>query len=102
MPLGDGAPLVRVSTREQVRERLSAAILSGELRSGVRLVETDLARALGTSPRPVREALRELEALGLVTSKPYSGTRVREISAAGVLETYPVRAALEGLALRTA
>jgi len=95
-------PLIRVSTRDQVRERLLAAILDGELEPGSRVVETEVARQLGTSASPVREVLRELEALGLVTSKPFSGVRVRRITAADVLETYPVRVALESLALRSA
>jgi DNA-binding GntR family transcriptional regulator len=51
---------------------------------------------------PVREALRELEALGIVTSKAYQGVRVREFTVDDVLETYPVRIALETLALREA
>lgn len=92
-------PLIRVSTRDQVRERLLAAILDGEYEPGERVVETAAARRLGTSASPVREALRELEALGLVTSKPFRGVRVRRITAADVLETYPVRIALESLAL---
>jgi DNA-binding GntR family transcriptional regulator len=95
-------PLIRVSTRDQVRERLLAAILDGEYEPGSRVVETEVARRLGTSASPVREVLRELEALGLVTSKPFSGVRVRQITAADVLETYPVRVALESLALRSA
>jgi DNA-binding GntR family transcriptional regulator len=88
--------------RDQVRERLLAAILDGDYGPGDRLVETDIARRLGTSASPVREAVRELEALGLVTSTPFSGVRVRQISASDVLETYPVRLALESTAIRLA
>src|SRR3990172_6117215 len=50
----------------QVKERLLEAILDGRYPPGARIVETRVARELGTSQAPVREALRDLEALGVV------------------------------------
>ena len=65
-------------------------------------METRIAEEFGVSQAPVREALRDLEQLGLVVHESFRGCSVREISAADLLEAYPVRAALEGLAARLA
>lgn len=94
--------LNRVVLREQVKEVLLARILDGVYAPGDRLVETQLAGELGVSQAPVREALRELEMLRFVVSEPFKGTRVRGVSREEVVEIYPVRAALEGLAARLA
>ena len=94
--------LNRVVLREQVKEILLARILDGVYAPGDRLVETQLAGELGVSQAPVREALRELETLRFVVSEPFKGTRVRGVSREEVVEIYPVRAALEGLAARLA
>jgi DNA-binding GntR family transcriptional regulator len=94
--------MVRRVLREQVRERLIDDILSGRLPPGTRIVETRLAQELGVSQAPVREALRDLELFGFVVSAPFRGTRVRKILPEELLEIYPVRAALEGVAARAA
>jgi DNA-binding GntR family transcriptional regulator len=65
-------------------------------------VELQIAQELGTSQAPVRESLRELEALGFVESAPYRSTRVRAVTRAELAEIYPVRAALEEVAARVA
>jgi DNA-binding GntR family transcriptional regulator len=92
----------RTILREQVKELLLERILGGVYSPGDRLVETQLAQELGTSLAPVRESLRELEALGFVQSSPFRGSRVRAVSKAELLEGYPVRAALEEVAARAA
>ena len=84
--------------REEIKEYLIDAIFSGDLHAGDRIVETAIARQLNVSQGPVREALRDLEMLGLVVSSPFRGTQVREISYQDLAEIYPIRAALEGLA----
>lgn len=56
----------------------------------------------GVSQAPVREALRELEAMRFLESKPHHGVRVRSVSRTELLEIYPVRAALEEVAGRLA
>jgi len=94
--------LTRTNLRIQIKDILLARILNGEYKPGDRLVELQIAQEFGTSQAPVRESLRELEALGFVTSEPYRGTRVREVSTAELAEIYPVRAALEEVAARAA
>ena len=84
--------------REEIRERLIEDILGGRLAPGARLVETKLAQQFGVSQGPVREALRDLELFGFVVSTSFRGTQVRQISTQDLLEIYPIRAALEGVA----
>jgi DNA-binding GntR family transcriptional regulator len=88
----------RTVLREQVKEVLLERILRGDLEPGERLVETRLARELGTSQAPVREALRDLELLRLVESEPFRGARVRAVDDSQLLPVFPVRAVLEELA----
>lgn len=95
-------PLERRVFREEIREKLIEEILSGELAPGSRIVETRIAQQFGVSQGPVREALRDLELFGFVVSSPFRGTQVRKISTDDLLEIYPIRAALEGVAARTA
>ncbi|HEU4671799.1 MAG TPA: GntR family transcriptional regulator [Candidatus Limnocylindrales bacterium] len=90
--------LARSVLADQVKERLLAAILRGEYGPDSRIVETQVARELGTSQAPVREALRGLEALGVVVIAPFRGARVRRPSRSEILEAYAVRSALETLA----
>jgi DNA-binding GntR family transcriptional regulator len=94
--------LSRISLRAQIKEILLTRILNGEYKPGDRLVEMQIAQELGTSQAPVRESLRELEALGFVESEPYRGTRVKEVTKEELTEIYPVRAALEDVAARAA
>lgn len=75
------------------------AIVEGRLSPGQRLFEVEIARELGTSRAPVREALRQLESEGLVTSHPHRGTYVTRLSQQDAREIFSLRAALEGLAV---
>jgi DNA-binding GntR family transcriptional regulator len=97
-----GVPLTRVVLREQVKDVLLERLLAGVYPPGSRLVETRIAQELGVSQAPVREALRDLEQLGLVESAPFRGCSVRELSVDELLEAFPVRSALETLAARLA
>ena len=92
----------RTVLREQVKEILLERILRGELEPGARLVETRIARELGTSQAPVREALRDLQLLRIVESEPFRGARVRAVDDSQLLPIFRVRAALEELAAREA
>ena len=94
--------LRRDSMAERVKQELLRRIMQGELAPGARLVELQIARDLNTSQGPVREALRELEAMDLVTTEPYKGSRVREVTPKDIREAYVVRASLEELAARLA
>ncbi len=92
----------RQSTRDYIKDTLIERILSGAYPPGERLVELQIAQELGTSQGPVREALRDLEALGLVESESYRGTRVRQFSEQEIEESYQVRSVLEQLAAELA
>jgi DNA-binding GntR family transcriptional regulator len=94
--------VARTVLREQIKDILLERILRGELEPGERLVETRLARELGTSQAPVREALRDLQLLRLVESEPFRGARVRAVNDEQLLPVFPVRMALEELAAREA
>lgn len=106
MAIADGPAraglLARSVLADQVRERLLERILSGQYPPDARIVETQVARELGTSQAPVREALRGLEALGVVEITPFRGARVRRPTQQELLEAYAVRSALETLAARLA
>src|ERR1700754_1284624 len=95
-------PLERRVFREEIREQLIEDILNGRMPPGARIVETRIAQQFGVSQGPVREALRDLELFGFVVSSSFRGTQVRKISTDDLLEIYPIRAAIEGVAARTA
>ncbi len=92
----DDAEITRSVLSEQVKGRLLQAILDGRYPPGARIVETRVAREFGTSQAPVREALRDLEALGVVETAPFKGARVRQPTTEELLEAFEVRAILEG------
>jgi len=96
----DDAGISRSVLADQVKDRLLQDILSGRYPAQSRIVETRVARELGTSQAPVREALRGLEALGVIEILPFRGARVRHPSRGELLEAYAVRAELEALGAR--
>jgi DNA-binding GntR family transcriptional regulator len=100
--VADDGLLSRTILADQVRDRLLEGILSGRYPPHSRIIETQVARELGTSQAPVREALRGLEAIGVVELAPFRGARVRRPSRGEILEAYAVRSALEVLAARQA
>lgn len=101
MPDG-GTPLARSVLSAQVKDRMLQWILEGELSPGSRIIETRVARQLGTSQAPVREALRDLATLGLVEMEPYRGARVRQPAADELVEAMELRGELEAIAARSA
>lgn len=99
--LQEGEPLTRnasVVATELIRE----AIIDGRLEPGERLKEETLARELGISRTPVREALLILQAEGLVDATPNRGAAVRSHSADDLDDLYQLRALIEGYAARRA
>ena len=100
-PMGPDT-LTRSVLADQVKERLLESILDGSYPPDSRIVETAVAKELGTSQAPVREALRGLEALGIVEITPFRGARVRRLDSAELLEAYAVRSAIEVLGARLA
>jgi len=87
---------------EQAAEAIVAAAARGAFLPGDRLVEAEIARDLGISRVPVREALRLLESQGIVNSTPYKGMRLMEVTNAGVAALMRVRLALETQAISEA
>lgn len=77
-----------------IAEAICDRILRGQLREGEVIHQTELAKELGVSPVPLREALRRLEAEGLVTFLPYRGTIVAPITAMEVREGFAAAVAL--------
>jgi GntR family transcriptional regulator of gluconate operon len=94
--------LERRNLAAEVAAQLRGSIASGALPPGTRLIETELADKLGVSRGPLREALRVLEAEGLVQSQPGKGASVAEISEKDIQELYSLRLVLESEALRLA
>ncbi len=88
--------------RDHIRNAIVSRILDGSTPAGTRLKEMTLAREFNVSQAPVREALRELEAVGLLESERYRGTRVRNIDMDELREAYELRAAIEESAARLA
>lgn len=94
---------VRVqSLVETIVERLEAAIVSGELPPNTRISEQGLARQMGVSRGPLREAVRRLEGRKLIERTPNKGARVSALSPEDLEALLVVREALEGMASRLA
>ncbi|MEV4172776.1 GntR family transcriptional regulator [Nonomuraea sp. NPDC049709] len=107
MPEPTGSPFTvprsaRPTLSRQIRDGLLQRIVAGELGEGDRLIETKIAAEFGTSQAPVREALRQLEGLGLIEGQPRHGSRVLPFAEQTIREAYILRAALEETATRLA
>lgn len=89
-----------IPVREKVYEYLKSTILSGRFNPGERLTEEHLARGIGVSRTPVREALHKLESEGLIKPLNTRGFIVSRDSEEEVEELFEIRAILEGYALR--
>lgn len=86
--------------RSQVQDLLKLMIFEGQLAPGDRLIERDLCQRFGVSRPLLREALRQLDAEGLVTSQPNGGVVVKVMTVEEATDVYAVRAFLEGGAAR--
>jgi len=84
--------------QETVVDRIRDLIVSGQLKPGDRLRQDELATTFGVSTMPIREALRQLQAEGLVTFQPRRGAAVASLSVSDYEEIYRIREALEILA----
>jgi DNA-binding GntR family transcriptional regulator len=100
--MSQDSEIARNVLADQIKDRLLQGILEGRYPPGSRIVETRVAKEVGTSQAPVREALRGLEALGVVEILPFRGARVRHPTVDELLEAYVVRAELESLGARIA
>jgi len=90
------------SLADQVADSIVEGIASGVIRPGERIIEVELANELKVSRIPVREALKILQAQGIVISRPHYGVRVGQFDDAKVEQIYEVRCALEKIAVRDA
>ncbi|NSJ93157.1 GntR family transcriptional regulator, partial [Coprococcus sp. MSK.21.13] len=77
--------------REIILEELRSAIFDKKLKEGDRLVENNIAKSMGVSRTPVREALRQLEIEGLAINIARKGTLVKGISKEDIMEIYDIR-----------
>ena len=87
---------------DELAARIQTRVLNGEIETGTWLRQESLAAEFGVSRTPVREALRKLQATGLVEVQPRRGALVRGVSTRDIREAYEVRAELEGLAAELA
>ncbi|MPZ51547.1 MAG: FCD domain-containing protein [Acidimicrobiia bacterium] len=97
-----GDDLNREVLSTQVKDRILQWILEGELQPGSRIVETRVAKQLGVSQAPVREALRDLASVGIIEVAPFRGASVREPSKSELVEAMAVRGELEAIGARWA
>lgn len=88
--------------REKIADKIRADIIKGVYKNGERLVEPKLAKNLGISRTPIREALRQLEAEGFIEIVPRRGAIVKELTIKDIDDLYAIKANLEGLAARQA
>jgi DNA-binding GntR family transcriptional regulator len=93
-------PIESNTKAEIAYQRIRASILSGELAPNTKIVITHVANKFGVSNIPVREALKRLEAEGLVTITPHTDAHVAPFDAQLLRELYPIRILLEGYAVR--
>ena len=96
------SPVRNTSKSYEVFQKLRSAILSRELQPGTPLKEAHIAKQLSVSQVPVREALLQLEHLGLVIRVPDKGTYVTKLTRAEMMQLIEVRCHLEDLAFRLA
>jgi DNA-binding GntR family transcriptional regulator len=97
---GPGAgELTRTTLRGQALDRLRALIVTGDLAPAANVIERDLSATLGVSRTPLREALRGLEAEGLLRTEPGRGFFVQDLSREEAGELYPLIGTLEALSV---
>jgi DNA-binding GntR family transcriptional regulator len=92
----------RISIVQQIRERLLDRIARGQLQPGDRVIEARVAEEMNASSIPVREAIRELVAMGVLQSAPHRGAWVRQVSLSETMQAFQVRSVLEPLAVELA
>ncbi|GAA4529926.1 GntR family transcriptional regulator [Chelativorans composti] len=90
------------SLSDRALERLTELIIRGDIKPGARIQEAVLARQLGISRGPLREAIRRLEGRGLLVRIPNVGVHVANPTVDEIIDLYTIREVLEGLACRLA
>ncbi|MFQ5851335.1 MAG: GntR family transcriptional regulator [Candidatus Binatia bacterium] len=95
-------PIRRMRLVDEATRIIRDRVLMGELSAGQGLHQAELARGMGISRTPLREALMKLEQEGLITMLPQGGLQVVELDVVGAVELYEIREMLDGLAARLA
>lgn len=95
-------PISREMLSSQIKDRILQLILEGELQPGDRVVETRIARELGVSQSPVREAIRDLAGVGFLEIEPYRGARIRRFTKDEFLDDMEIRGEMEAIAAERA
>jgi len=98
----DSGKIMKSTLRVEVAERIRKLIFENQLKPGERIIETKLAREFGVSQSPIREAIRELEMMGLLENVPFKGCVVKELLPKDIINRYKIRSSLEMLAIRDA
>jgi DNA-binding GntR family transcriptional regulator len=93
---------MKMSLKQKAYEHILSEIISGKIEPGKRLCEVSLAKTIGISPTPLREAFRQLTAEGILEHRPNSGIIVAAITTQKINELYEVREALESFCVRQA
>lgn len=88
--------------KDLIGDAIYEAIINEELKPGDRIVEMEWAERFSASQAPVREAIRDLEARGIVVSIPFKGSFVREMTEQQIEDVHEIRAGLETVALNQA
>lgn len=94
--------ITQKTKKDLMVEILRDSILSGELQPGERLLQEELAERFNVSPTPVREAIQQLVAEGVLSHSPYRGVQVAEVNLEDVREVYLIRSVVERLATEVA
>ncbi len=100
MPLTQGSHIERTSIADQVYDHLREAVLNGDLPQGERVIEARIAKSLGISRAPVREAVNRLIQDGLLEARTHFGASVIQMDAGKIRHLYELRSAIEELAIR--
>lgn len=87
---------------EAIYSELKSAIIDGRYKPQDRIAISEIAKEFGTSLSPVRDAIKKLESEGLIKFKPHSGGVVTYLQMEDIEKIYPIRMAIEGLAVRLA
>ena len=100
--MGTFKPITNTNLYVEVINSIITAIATGELKSGEKIIEQTIATEMNISRAPIREAIRELAAQGIVEYIPKKGATVATLNKKSIEETYSLRALLEGMAVRLA
>lgn len=98
----NGRLAAKETLRSNIKEYIRSKIIDGTYSAGDRIVETKLAKELGVSQAPVREAILELSSVGMLEERPYSGTYVRVLEGDEIIDIFETRAYIEEHATKRA